>query len=366
MNTFFSRDIKWKLLWSLVALHASIIIGWIAYYNYQPKLLIQYHYEDYKFFLLIAQGVILFITPPIAGWLGDRYRQKQGNRLPIIVMGISFAAMVFMTVAFTIITNPPESFLWLLPVMIVLWLISMSIFTSPALSTSELFAPSGKMPTVVAILSIVSGLLYSLEPVIVDIIDFWGAAFTFFAGGALVLISGYSLRKSITESTIVDTINEKIVDTISWSGYGKIFVTGLAFGLVTAIIFNIFPELIDQKINNFLGMGWSGKAWISIILAISAIFCLPASIWVERTGLTKSLRLGFILCFLIISFLLNTTNPNVMTVLLFVFAIAYSVLSVSALPLALTQSGNKHKVMAIGIFFSGVELPNTVMDILMY
>lgn len=366
MSSFFSKDIQWKQLWSLVALHASIIIGWIAYYNYQPKLLVQYHYEHYKFFLIVAQGIILFVTPPIAGWLGDRYRKKQGNRLPIIAMGISFAAMVFMTVAFTIITNPPESFLWLLPVMIVLWLISMSIFTSPALSTSELFAPSGKMPTVVAILSIVSGLLYSLEPIIVHIIDFWGAAFTFFAGGALVLISGFALRKSIVESTITDSVNERVVDTVSLMDYGKIFVTGLAFGLITAIIFNILPELIDERLDGIFGLGWSGKVWISIILAVSAVFCLPASIWVESKGLTKALRLGFIFCFLIISLLLNTNNAHVMLLLLFVFTITYSILSVSALPLALTQSGNKHKVLAIGIFFSGVELPNSVMDILMY
>ena len=57
-----------------------------------------------------------FITPPIAGWMGDRYRKKSGHRLPIIAMGISFAAMIFMTVAFTLIINPPEAFLFLLPV----------------------------------------------------------------------------------------------------------------------------------------------------------------------------------------------------------------------------------------------------------
>ncbi|HET7178537.1 MAG TPA: hypothetical protein VFI14_02380, partial [Chryseosolibacter sp.] len=29
-------SIQWKQLWSLAALYGSIIIGWIAYENYQP------------------------------------------------------------------------------------------------------------------------------------------------------------------------------------------------------------------------------------------------------------------------------------------------------------------------------------------
>ena len=37
-----SDAIHWKQLWSLASLYASIIIGWIAYQNYQPKLLIQF------------------------------------------------------------------------------------------------------------------------------------------------------------------------------------------------------------------------------------------------------------------------------------------------------------------------------------
>lgn len=362
----FSKDIKWKQLWSLVALHASIIIGWIAYYNYQPKLLAQYNYQDYGFFLVIAQAIILFVTPPIAGWMGDRYRKKSGHRLPIIAMGISFAAMIFMTVAFTLIINPPEAFLFLLPVLIILWLVSMSIFTSPALSTSELFAPSGKLPTVVAILSIVSGLLYSIEPIIVDIIDFWGAPFTFFAGGALVFVSGYYLRSSITHSTITDEVPANTVEEANTMSYVRIFFVGLAFGLVTAVIFNILPDKIGDNLSGLFDLGWQGKAWVSAFLALSAVMCIPMSIWVEKIGLQKALRIGLIFSLLLISTILSSNNANTLLILLVAFAGAYSVLSVSALPMALTRSGLTHKVFAIGIFFSGVELPNSIIDALLF
>src|SRR5687768_16775642 len=105
----------WKQLWSLAALYASVIIGWIAYKNYQPKLLVQFGFTDFSFALMATQGVILVVTPLVAGRLGDRYRVEKGHRLPIISSGISFAAMVFMAVAFTLLGNPGEVFRWILP-----------------------------------------------------------------------------------------------------------------------------------------------------------------------------------------------------------------------------------------------------------
>jgi MFS family permease len=187
-------SIHWKQLWSLAALYAFVLIGWIAYYRYQPKLLEQYGYTEFSFLLIVAQAIILVLTPPIAGKIGDKFRFKAGHRLPIISSGMSFAAMIFMAVAFTLFTNPGESFKWILPVMIIFWLIGMSIFTSPALSTIELFAPIDKLPTAMAVLTIVSNLVNALEPVIVDIIDFIGAPLTFIVGGAGVFLSGYALK----------------------------------------------------------------------------------------------------------------------------------------------------------------------------
>ncbi|HNT51619.1 MAG TPA: hypothetical protein PKK67_13585, partial [Cyclobacteriaceae bacterium] len=62
-----SDQIEWKQLWSLAALYGSIVIGWIAYHNYQPKLLNQFNFTEFAFALVLAQSIILVLTPPIAG-----------------------------------------------------------------------------------------------------------------------------------------------------------------------------------------------------------------------------------------------------------------------------------------------------------
>jgi hypothetical protein len=47
------NTIQWKQLWSLAALYGSVVIGWIAYQNYQPKLLEKFHFGDFSFLLFL-------------------------------------------------------------------------------------------------------------------------------------------------------------------------------------------------------------------------------------------------------------------------------------------------------------------------
>ena len=252
-----SPTIQWRQLWSLAALYGSIVIGWIAYQSYQPKLLDEFHFNEFSLALMIAQGIILVITPPLAGRMGDRFRFKQGHRIPVITAGISFASMIFMAVAFTLFTGPGEIFKWLLPVLIVLWLIAMSIFTSPALSTMELFMPVDKLPSAMAILTIVANLIYAVEPVIVDIIDFIGAPMTFLSGGIIVLLSGVALKNTSHELFRMSNGSErKPIATITFdtqrTRHSSIFLYGLILGLATNILFNVFPDVVEQKLSGVL------------------------------------------------------------------------------------------------------------------
>jgi MFS family permease len=357
-----ANSIQWKQLWSLSALYASIVIGWIAYQNYQPKLLEKFNFTDFTFFLIVVQGIILVVTPPIAGRLGDRFRVQRGHRLPIITLGISFAAMVFMAVAFTLFTNPGEVFRWVLPLLIVFWLVAMSIFTSPALSTIELFSPSEQLPRAMAILTIVANLLYALEPVIVDIIDYLGAPLTFMSGGLVVLISGYALRNnsiSLFQHKKEFVMSQK--EDVLKSDYSFIFFLGIGLGLATTLLFNIFPAIFSEKLFPILN-GLDGKWVVVAVLVLSALLSLPLSNVVNKEGLQRSFRWSFIailLSMLTILFLSNVIAVLIMTI---IFAITFTVLSVSSLPWAINLSRSDEKVFCVGIFFSGVALPDGIVQ----
>jgi MFS family permease len=359
-------SIDWKQMWSLTALYASIIIGWIAYEQYQPKLLVQFQFTDFTFLLAVAQGIILTVTPPLAGRLGDRYRFTRGHRFPVISVGISFAAMVFMAVAFTLLSNPGEIFRWVLPLLIVCWLVAMSIFTSPALSTIETFIPVEKLPRAMAILTITANLLYSLEPVIVDIIDYIGAPGTFIAGGVLTFLTGFALKKNAMDlfpknSQQPSRPQASIVFDAQRSSYSFIFLMGIVLGSATTMLFNIFPDILQLKLADLLN-NTSSKILLVGILTVSGILCLPFSTLIGIYGIRKSFRISCFLTTMSIMGIMLFSSQLLILLLLAIFAIGFSALSVSTLPLAMEKSNYYEKVFCVGIFFSGVALPDGIVE----
>lgn len=355
--------LHWQQLWSLSALYASIIVGWIAYQNYQPKLLIQFQFTEFSFLLLVVQGLVLTITPIIAGKLGDRFRFKAGHRLPIITSGTAFAAMIFMAVAFTLLADPGGIFKWVLPVLIVGWLIAMSIFTSPALSTLELFTPVERLPHAMALLTIVSNLVYSLEPVIVDIIDFLGAPITFIVGGLAVFTSGYALKTTslslFSQSGGKEATAFKL-DT-QRSNYRLIFILGLALGTATTLLFYFFPAVLDKIISTPV-FGMSGNWMLTSMLLMSAVMSIPISSFIRNYGLEKSFWLSVAFTGASALGVVFIASPIPLIVVTVVFAFSFTLLSLSSLPLAIRSANYYEKVYCVGIFFSGAALPEGIVQ----
>jgi len=360
-----NEGIEWRQLLSLAALYASIVIGWIAYHNYQPKLLVQFHFTDFTFFLAVAQAIILVVTPPIAGRMGDRFRFQQGSSIPVISTGISFAAMIFMAVAFTLLGNPGEVFKWILPLLVICWLIAMSIFTSPALSTLELFVPVDKLPRAMAIMTIVSNLLYSLEPVIIDLIDYLSAPITFMTGGIAVFASGLALKRSSFSLSTLGIVNDRPktemkLDTQK-SSRGFIFFLGASLGLSTSVLFNYFPDILQANLSAFTG-GLQGKWILVLILIFSTTIILPISDWVNKSGIEKSFWISLVvnLVSLVMVFLIHI--PAIALIMTLIFTVSFTSLSVSSLPLAIARANYYEKVFCVGIFFSGVALPDGIIE----
>lgn len=365
LNSVSASGIQWKQVWSLTALYASVVIGWIAYHNYQPKLLVKFSFTDFAFFMVLAKAIILIVTPPVAGKLGDYFRFKSGHRLPIISAGISFAAMIFMAVAFTLLSNPGEVLKWILPVLIILWLIAMSIFTSPALSTLELFTPLGNLPAAMAILTITGNLLYAIEPIIVDVIDYLGAPLTFVAGGLVVFTSGYALKKNSLE--LFSQQQHKAVEPVAReekkSRFGIIFLSGMVMGLASGMILEVFPTWLQPALQDIASV--DGKWWIAAMLAVSAVFSWPISEAVSTYGLEKSLWLSALVAFVSALGIAFGGVPFATLFFATLFALAFTALSVSALPLAIRNAGFQEKVFCVGVFFSGAAIPEGIIEMMM-
>ena len=146
------------------------------------------------------------------------------------------------------------------------------------------------------------------------------------------------------------------------SEYGLILLVGIGLGLATTIPFNYFPELLGAKLAAITG-GMDGK-WILVgMLVLSAIFSLPISNVVFKVGMIKTFWISLAISLMSIALLFILTNTFSVVIITVIFTLAFTALSVSSLPLAISRSNYYEKVFCVGIFFSGVAIPNGIVEI---
>lgn len=359
------QNVQWRQVWSLVALDLAIVISWIAYHKYQPELLSQFKFNQFVFELAIVQGLILFVTPPIAGWFADRARRKGAGHLPVITIGINFVSMIFMVVAVTIWTEPSGFIRLMFPLMIVLWLVFMNIFHSPAISTLEMFVPTNKLPQIMAIFAVIADVAASLEPSIVDLIGFFGAPLTFAVGGILVFSSGIWLQRTIRGFKPIEEGNEqeKEKTTITKSRFGVVLILGLFLGLATMFFFELFPQMAEKRLSFLKANNFKGAYFTSILIAASAILSYPLSLWAQNFSVVKAAWVGVIGFGALLSCLFLSTG-TIALICFILYPVFFAIMSVTFLPIAFVNLTSKQKVLGIGLFFSGVQLASSIVEAL--
>jgi len=352
-----SSQTNWSQIYSLMALNAAIVISWIAYHNYQPKVLEIFDFKELSLFLVIAQAVILVFIPPLAGIIADRVLNSGGNRFVVFTVGISVTAMVFMCVAFTVGTANTINLTVALPFMIVIWLISMNIFHSPANSMLELFAPAKSLPSAMAMMVLTTELLYAIEPVIIDFVDFLGPVKTFALGGVLLIVTGYFFRTTTRDLSFVRSNDES---KASESNFSVVLIAGLILGIATTLLKNYIP----QRITDLSGAddSISGSVVVSIALAISAVTAWPLSKVVDKVGTQKSLTYGLLGSFLFLLPTIFISNPYMVVACALLSAPFFSYASVAAFPFALSKLSVKDVTLGAGIFFGSSEVADGILN----
>jgi hypothetical protein len=348
---------NWNQVYALIALNAAVVISWIAYHNYQPKVLELFHFQELSFFLVVAQALILVFIPSIAGLVGDYIIKKGGNSFIVFTVGISVTAMVFMCVAFTVGAATTINLTSALPFMIVIWLISMNIFHSPANSMLELFAPAKELPSAMALMVITTDLLYAFENRVVDFVDWIGPVSTFALGGFLLIVTGYFFRRSTRE---VSLVREHNPENKKESDFVMVLVAGLLLGVVTTAIKNL-PEWLDFSgvsiINN-------SAALVSLVLVVAALAAWPASNYIKNIGVSKANIYGLLITFVLLgaAYFLSG-SPIISLVLCIGIGLSYSLVSVSAFPLALSNLSNRSITLGAGAFFGSMEVADGLFNV---
>ncbi|MCS6824388.1 MAG: hypothetical protein NZ529_08840 [Cytophagaceae bacterium] len=353
---------NWAQVASLGALNAAVAISWIAYHNYQPAVVKKFNFFDLAYFITIVQALVLVVIPPLAGLAGDYFIKKNGKRLLVFTAGTSATAMIFMAVAGLVNLDPLSSVKWVLPVMIVLWLIFMNVFHSPANSLLELFAPTSGLPIAMAVITMINDVIYGLEPIVVDLVNFIGPTLTFVTGGVLLVITGVIFIRT-TRNIPVENSSEKAERK---SNYAAILLVGLAFGLITAFIFKVLPEILSIKLPEYDSKIFGGNHFSTVILLIAAFLAIPSSKIAENTGLIQSLIVGIVLSCISILMIIFNDIKGALQLAALCLGLGYSLISVSALPFTLQNISSRNLTFGVGMFFGSLEIAPGIFDVFLF
>ncbi|MEO9871702.1 MFS transporter [Ekhidna sp.] len=351
-----SQTLKWREVYSLAALNAAVVISWIAYHEYQPVLMKNLGITHLVDFMIVAKAIILVTIPPIAGWLSDKILQKNGKYLIIFTVGIGATAMVFMVVATLIGTSDVIDVSTIVPFMIVIWLICMNLFISPANSMIEAFAPAKQLPIVVGVLFLVTELLYALEPVVVALVLFFGDTLTFIVGGILISVTGFIFHK-VSRDEVMQRKSELIandrVKTQTPMSYLAIVVVGLFLGLGKAFLVEFLPEHFATRFPGFTEY----EGYISFaILGICAVSGFLISKKVSKSNLRKVIVSSFIVLAVGVGTMIFSYDPYLTLIAALIIGAGFTMANISGLPFAIRNLSVRHVTYGVGIYIGASEV----------
>ena len=348
--------LKWREVYSLAALNAAVVISWIAYHEYQPVLMEKIGITHLIDFLVISKAIVLVVIPPFAGWLSDYILRKNGKYLIIFTVGIGATAMVFMIVATLIGTHHLMDVKSILPFMIVMWLICMNLFISPANSMIEAFAPAQKLPIVMGFLFLVTELLYALEPVIVGLVSFFGDTLTFIVGGILIAGSGILFHKVSSDEVLQrkqELLANDRVTSQPFISYLAILVVGLFLGVGKAFLVEFLPEHFAFK---FPTIGEYGDYISFGILGVCAITGFLISKKIAEANLKNVIITSFIILFIGATLIILSGNPILTITAALIIAAGFTLINISGLPFAIQNLSVRHVTYGVGIYIGASEI----------
>ncbi len=353
------NKIKLPEVIALVLLNISLIISWVAYNEYQPVLVQKFGLEHLSDVLLFGKAIILIIIPVLAGFMTDYLMKRNKKFFTVYSIGIAATGMTFMVVASMIPLDPSTFTFFVLPVMVVIWLVAMNLFVSPANSLIDLFAPKNKLPKLMAILFITSELTYSIEPIILDLIHFLGPALTFAAGGVLVVSSGIFFIKQVSDE-ITQRTNPEIVRVQNISLFTVISM-GTILGLAHSFIFFILPSKFINlsSFNDFTEQGIATS-----LLILAAILSYPISIyWSKKEINLKQINstMGLVIVSSMTIFMLNSQLITYFNTVLIIYS--YVTLSIVSLPYIILRLDGRKITLGIGIFIGSTEIFDSIFEV---
>lgn len=346
--------VLWSQVGGLALVQGAITLMWVIYNLYLVQLLTQVGWsQSMALALLIVENALAIMMEPLMGSVADHWRRWAGTQLPVIALGVILATGFFLAIPLMALGGLAQ-IRWLLPLMMVLWALSMTVFRSPVLSLLGQYAIESRLPQATSLLTLIGCLAGSMQPLANQIILGWGPVATFAIGSGVLVGASLVLRRCQPNQTLLDNSSPAPARTrVSWPSLGLIFGLGATVSLGFRCLMLVFPKSLLQHHPNL-----APGLFLGLLFATQAVTALPAGTLAVRVGNLRLMGVG-LLTMAPLCLMAGVVQQIAVGIgLTIAIGIAFTPVLNGTIPFALSLVPPGWFGLGTGLYFSGAALAN--------
>jgi hypothetical protein len=281
-----STVIDWRLAWGVMALQASLQLGWIVYRAYQPALLSGHGFAALVLPFSLLPGWLGLVIEPISGAFSDRRATNARGRLLPITVGVLVAGLIFLGVV-GLLQRGIEPGNVLLPGLMVVWMVAVQATSSPGLALLNEAASLKNLPRLAALLTLTQGLIGAFSATLARGALQLGPAFTFLLGAAVLALGLAVLRATQSPAPAGSLPQPRPAPPVPPEQGTLLLVIAVAVGGLAQVLLELLPRVQPLALQGSVLPGFT-----PVVLLCSALAAPWAGKLVIRWGRRGSLLRG--------------------------------------------------------------------------
>lgn len=354
-------SVLWEQVLGLMTVQGATTLAWVIYRLYLPDLLAQFGWpRQFAIELLIIESAIAIALEPLMGELSDRSQRWLGTRFPLIGVGVVIASVLLITIpVLAIFTNPVGVMHGAIVVILVLWSMAMTMFHSPAISLLKRYSSVSHLPLAVSLLTLVSGLLRAIKPLVNQFILSFGPAVTF-ATGSLVLLGATAVLRSVDfPATPGSKSKASPVQPLTRSTLGLIAGVGLSIEWGSQLALNNFNKVFVAQLPGI------DPELLKLTIGIGvALMAVPAAMLATRLGNQRMLCAGLLMTAGFSGLMVFLPTPITLAISATVLVISLNLVINGGVAFALSTVPPEKVGLGVGMYFGGTAAGSSLFGML--
>jgi MFS family permease len=343
------RFVLWRPVLGLAAVQGSIILCWVIYRAYLPKLLTQLGFpENFAVKILLIEAILAIALEPLMGGLSDRVKYWVGTRFPLISLGVILSSALFIAIPASVALGTPTGAMrWVLPSVAISWALAMTVFRSPVMALLIHYAAAPELPRAISVLILVGGTLGAISPFSGQFLLSLGSGITF-AIGSIVLLVAVKVLRSLhpPEPPRSPAADARVPLTSLLLGLASIM--GVSIGISWG--FRFLSATLSQSI--VIPLPDANLKLVTLIFSlVVTIGSLPAGTFAARWGNSRVILIGVAMT--VVFLLLTGFVPHATAILVAIIGLAatYSLVNNSTIPF-IFEAVPPHRIgLGMGVYF---------------